>query len=115
MPVLRSAGNRGPLRSLALDGHRLTGNRDLPAEAGEDAPSTIHSQAARQGWLVTCANPGCRTGWLHLWRSRSSPIFEAGWTCPPNAPEYELPQRCGASWRAGWPRPTHTGIAFRWG
>jgi hypothetical protein len=81
MPVLKSAGTRGPLRSLALEGHRLTGNRDLPAEAGEDAPFAIHSRAARQGWLETCANSACRTGWLHLWRNRSYPIFEAGWTC----------------------------------
>jgi hypothetical protein len=81
MPVLKSAGNRGPLRSLALDGRRFTGNRDLPAEGGEDALPEVLSRAARQGWLDTCANPGCRTGWLHLWRSRSSPVFEAGWTC----------------------------------
>ena len=85
MPLLKSAGNRGPIsrpvRSLALDGHRFTGNMDLPAESGEKDPPQIHSRAARQGWLETCANPGCRTGWLHLWRSRSYPIFEAGWTC----------------------------------
>jgi len=29
----------------------------------------------------TCANPGCSSGWLHLWRSRSVPIFEGGWSC----------------------------------
>jgi hypothetical protein len=29
----------------------------------------------------TCANIGCRSGWLHLWRSRSAPVFEGGWTC----------------------------------
>jgi ribosomal protein L16/L10AE len=29
----------------------------------------------------TCANPGCASGWLHLWRSRSAPVFESGWTC----------------------------------
>jgi hypothetical protein len=28
-----------------------------------------------------CANPGCRSGWLHLWRSRQKPVFEGGWTC----------------------------------
>jgi len=28
-----------------------------------------------------CANPGCASGWLHLWRSRSGPIFESGWSC----------------------------------
>jgi hypothetical protein len=29
----------------------------------------------------TCANPGCSSGWLHLWRSRTVPIFEGGWNC----------------------------------
>jgi hypothetical protein len=31
----------------------------------------------------TCANPGCASGWLHLWRSRSAPVFEGGWNCSP--------------------------------
>ena len=29
----------------------------------------------------TCANPACTSGWLHLWRSRSVPVFEGGWSC----------------------------------
>jgi hypothetical protein len=36
------------------------------------------------GWpklLATCANPGCASGWLHLLRSRSAPVFEGGWSC----------------------------------
>jgi len=28
-----------------------------------------------------CSNPGCRTSWLQLFRQRTRPIFEAGWTC----------------------------------
>jgi hypothetical protein len=36
---------------------------------------------ARTGIFETCANPGCRSGWLHLLRSRSVPVFEDGWTC----------------------------------
>lgn len=35
----------------------------------------------RSGFFDTCANPGCRSGWLHLWRGRSTPVFEGGWTC----------------------------------
>lgn len=35
----------------------------------------------RPGLLETCSNPGCSTGWLHLWRSRTAPVFEGGWTC----------------------------------
>jgi hypothetical protein len=48
----------------------------LPAAAGRfDRP--------RAGRLDVCAGPGCRTGWLRLWRGRSAPIFEDGWTCSP--------------------------------
>lgn len=36
---------------------------------------------ARRGWFEACANPACRSGWLHLWRSRQTPVFEQGWTC----------------------------------
>ena len=39
--------------------------------------------AGASGLLTTCANPGCSSGWLHLWRSRSAPVFEGGWTCSP--------------------------------
>ena len=41
------------------------------------------SHPARAGLFETCANPGCSTGWLHLWRSRSGPVFEGGWNCSP--------------------------------
>ena len=34
-----------------------------------------------QGLFEHCANSECRSGWLHLWRSRSVPVFEGGWTC----------------------------------
>lgn len=33
------------------------------------------------GLLGSCANPGCRSGWLHVLRSRSTPVFEGGWNC----------------------------------
>jgi len=36
---------------------------------------------ARQSLFETCANPGCGSGWMHLWRSRSAPVFEGGWNC----------------------------------
>jgi hypothetical protein len=35
----------------------------------------------RAGFLETCANPSCASGWLHLWRSRNAPVFEGGWNC----------------------------------
>jgi Type II secretion system (T2SS), protein E, N-terminal domain len=42
-------------------------------ELGRDRP--------RLGFLEACSNPGCGSGWLHLLRSRSAPVFEGGWTC----------------------------------
>jgi hypothetical protein len=36
---------------------------------------------SRVGLFETCANTGCSSGWLHLWRSRSAPVFEGGWNC----------------------------------
>jgi hypothetical protein len=30
-----------------------------------------------------CGNPGCATGWIHLWRSRRAPVFEGRWACSP--------------------------------
>jgi hypothetical protein len=37
--------------------------------------------ADRSAFFETCANPGCASGWLHLWRSRQAPVFEGGWSC----------------------------------
>ena len=31
--------------------------------------------------LQTCSNPRCSSGWLHLLRSRETPVFEGGWCC----------------------------------
>jgi hypothetical protein len=37
-----------------------------------------------------CANSGCRSGWIHLFRKRSIPVFEGGWTCSPQCTEAVL-------------------------
>jgi hypothetical protein len=41
----------------------------------------VQGARARNALFETCANPGCGSGWLHLWRSRSAPVFEGGWNC----------------------------------
>jgi hypothetical protein len=70
MPVLSD----GPSRGL----------QHLTVAHGE---STVSSAApkrrtgVRQGFLDACSNPGCGSGWLHLWRSRSAAVFEGGWSC----------------------------------
>jgi len=86
MPFLRSVPSE-PF-NLAPQGR---GGRDAalaaplaPTLAAAPAPGPERqtgARAVRSGWLDSCANPGCRTGWLHLWRSRSEPVFEGGWTC----------------------------------
>jgi len=43
--------------------------------------SEAGARAPRTGWLETCANAACRSGWLHLLRSRTAPVFEGGWNC----------------------------------
>jgi Type II secretion system (T2SS), protein E, N-terminal domain len=66
-----------------------TGERGrAPAYFGELAPKSAPSPAARlfpvagrTGIFTTCANPGCCSGWLKLFRSRSTPVFEGGWCC----------------------------------
>jgi hypothetical protein len=42
---------------------------------------TGEAERSRPGFLESCSNPGCASGWLHLWRSRSAGLFEGGWTC----------------------------------
>lgn len=41
----------------------------------------------RPGIIGQCANPTCRSGWLHLFRRRSTPVFEGGWSCSPECTE----------------------------
>ncbi len=48
--------------------------------------------SVRYGLVSTCANPRCSAGWLKVWRSRTSPVFERGWCCSPE---------CTAA-QAGW-------------
>ncbi len=61
--------------SPRADAHSFAGNRIGIA-------GRALSQAG-PGLFETCANPGCGSGWLHLWRSRSAPVFEHGWNCSP--------------------------------
>lgn len=78
MPVLR----RG-LAELEVAERRarfLESAGDARAAIGEDGLGRLESRL-RAGWLETCANANCGSGWLHLWRSRSTPVFEGGWSC----------------------------------
>ena len=47
-------------------------------------------RAFHPGLIGQCANPVCRSGWMHLFRNRSTPVFEGGWTCSPECTEARL-------------------------
>jgi hypothetical protein len=68
---------------VALAVREETFESNMDARAGTGPPPGLDSGrgATRSKWLETCANPQCRSGWLHLWRSRSTPVFEGGWSC----------------------------------
>src|ERR1700679_3964628 len=55
-------------------------NKTSLDKTGSDETAQDHRRA-RMGIFETCAHPGCRSGWIHLLRSRSAPVFEGGWTC----------------------------------
>jgi hypothetical protein len=70
MPVL----TRTVLRASSMAPFEFSGSAErLPEEGRPILP----------GLFTTCANPGCNSGWLRLWRSRSNPVFEGGWCCSP--------------------------------
>lgn len=54
----------------------------LESELGQGQERIAPAAAGTRGKLFeSCANPGCKTGWMHLWRSRSAPVVEGGWSC----------------------------------
>lgn len=68
MPLLNPLENLNP----STDNQRRGGILGL-----ETAPR----REPNSGLLASCANPACSSGWLHLLRSRSGPVFEGGWSC----------------------------------
>jgi hypothetical protein len=81
MPVLmRRAGGAAvpsPFEIAWKQGAVSNAPSSLPLE-GYETPSR---GAERGGLFESCANPRCASGWLHLLRSRSAPVFEGGWSC----------------------------------
>ena len=57
------------------------GSPGVPGGVPGQQPPPRRAVPRPRGLLSTCANPRCASGWLHLWRSRSGPIFEGGWSC----------------------------------
>ena len=85
MPVLtpKTALILRPARNVALAVREKAFENDMDARTAAGLPPglDVGRLTPRSKWLETCANPQCRTGWMHLWRSRSTPVFEGGWNC----------------------------------
>ncbi|MGA9669795.1 MAG: hypothetical protein WBQ94_11330 [Terracidiphilus sp.] len=83
-PLLRRAGTDGVgLRRVGESRLESSGSEEHALSwaaktwQGSDSPG----YSAPAGIFATCAHPGCRSGWLHLLRSRAAPVFEGGWNC----------------------------------
>jgi Type II secretion system (T2SS), protein E, N-terminal domain len=78
-PIRELTGPNRPAFMAATLGERQTVEvRGAGALAGRAGKTRSR---ARNALFTTCANPGCGSGWLHLWRSRQAPVFEGGWSC----------------------------------
>lgn len=85
---------------MSLLNHRSNRSSQPSSELQEADPfsalaSDSHpfpSRIFRPGLIGQCANPGCRSSWLHLFRKRSTPVFEGGWTCSPECTEARVQQ-----------------------
>jgi hypothetical protein len=78
--------NRNPDPNAAEEILRRAVERVAPGS--RTVARTVSQDGARRGGLIqSCANPQCRTGWLQLWRSRSGPVFEGGWSCSADCTE----------------------------
>lgn len=64
---------------------KRNGRGETPADGSLDIPGA-HNAAL----LPRCSNVHCASGWLHLWRSRSSPVFEGGWCCSPECTQAQV-------------------------
>lgn len=62
------------------------------SSARADGAATAAWTARNEGLLRACANRDCSTGWLHLFRRRSAPIFEGGWSCSAACTERRVEQ-----------------------
>ena len=82
----RAAGDRGGGAAQAAGEHTMP----VLSSDKRGLKTRPETRAGRSGILESCANRGCASGWLHLWRSRSAPVFEEGWTCSPACTEERL-------------------------
>jgi len=80
MPLLSARGlQRGKQENSVAPAVSPFGEAgDLRSYAGA---MTARRPVSRLGLFATCAHSDCASGWLHVWRNRTTPVFEGGWTC----------------------------------
>ncbi|MGA2652058.1 MAG: hypothetical protein ABSF28_16115 [Terracidiphilus sp.] len=76
MPILKSGSLRVEVRGAVADQGFEHSDRAMVS-----GPGSLGNPGGRTGLFEICANPDCRSGWLHLLRRRSAPVFEEGWSC----------------------------------
>ncbi len=85
MPVLVRHSQQSSFRHPVIEeGARGTERTVSEIEGASLSNEAIHATwktRIRNNFVSQCANPTCRTSWLQLWRGRSAPVFENGWTC----------------------------------
>jgi len=89
MPLLARTTHRDQPGSLDKARKDLALGKQHPVSAGT-APQGAVLPGTRARFFEICANPNCCSGWLHLWRSRSAPVFESGWCCSPACTHAQL-------------------------
>ena len=80
MPILNANAVRDRLLVVRKQIEENTFAQEAIRERVVEKPER-GSLKQRLGIFETCANSGCGSGWLHLLRSRTSPVFEGGWNC----------------------------------
>lgn len=92
MPLLRRTPGASGEREGPAEGAGNLSSRGNAAFDGRDHMPASALSPVRSRWLETCANPACRSGWLHLLCSRLAPVFEGGWTCSPKCTQARVAQ-----------------------
>lgn len=85
MPLL-TRGSTAPKLKREIDPFLENAGPKGVLHGARKEPATVF----RAGLLETCANQGCRSSWLQLWRSRSVPVFEEGWNCSAECTEARM-------------------------
>ena len=75
---------------LLSGGRREEGAPGDPVDLGVPLLDAEPRMGLESRLMGRCSNPGCRSGWLHLFRKQTRPVFEGAWTCSRECTEARL-------------------------